>query len=51
MNNKPTEKQINFVRSLIQKCHYNEETDYPDLENWSRQDVSKLIDELKNELG
>lgn len=44
-----TQKMIDFARDLIDRCDYLQ-SDYP-LEEWSYQDVSNLIDELKAELG
>jgi hypothetical protein len=44
-----TTKMIAYARTLIDRCGYSHD-DYP-LEEWSYQDVSNLIDELKAELG
>ena len=44
-----TYKMIAFAEDLIQRCGYDLQ-DY-DLENMSFEEVSKLIDQLKEELG
>ncbi len=46
---RPSNKMLNYVRMLIDKCQFNQE-DY-DLENWTYVDVTELIRELKSELG
>ena len=45
-----TQKQIDYTRDLIEKCGYSQH-EYENLAEWDIRDVSKLIDELKAELG